>query len=116
MLQIERIKLELEEDEGLLRRKAAAALRIPEADIESLQVHRRAVDAREGVRFVYTLRLSVKNEKQVWKRCRNKNASLVSHHLPPPAPPPDVPPVVVGAGPGGLFCALALFGVMNRMV
>lgn len=111
MLQIERIKLELEEDEGLLRRKAAAALRIPEADIESLQVHRRAVDAREGVRFVYTLRLSVKNEKQVWKRCRNKNASLVSettYHLPPPAPPPDVPPVVVGAGPGGLFCALAL--------
>ena len=33
MLQIERVKLELEEDESLLQRRAAAALRIPESDV-----------------------------------------------------------------------------------
>ncbi|MBD5154499.1 MAG: hypothetical protein HDT15_05320 [Oscillibacter sp.] len=111
MLQIERIKLALEEDEGLLRRKAAAALRISEAEIGELQVLRKAIDARDGVRFVYTLRVSVTNEKQILKRCRNKNVSAVSempYCLPVSAAPPEIPPVVVGAGPGGLFCALAL--------
>ncbi len=111
MLQIERIKLELAEDEGLLRKKAAAALRIPEADITKLQILRKAIDARDGVRFVYTLRAAVKNEKNVLKRCKNTNVSPVNevpYHLPGPVCPPETPPVVVGAGPGGLFCALAL--------
>ena len=38
MLQIERIKLELTEGETLLRQKAAAALRIPAGEIETLQI------------------------------------------------------------------------------
>ena len=111
MLQIERVKLELEEDESLLQRRAAAALRIPESDVLEVWILRRAIDAREGVRFVYTLRAAVRNEKTVLKRCKNKNVSPVSetpYHLPDPIDPPEVPPVVVGAGPGGLFCALAL--------
>lgn len=111
MLQIERVKLELEEDESLLRHRAAAILRIPETELLEVQVLRKAVDAREGVRFVYTLRAAVKNEKNVLRRCKNKNVSPVSetpYRLPEPAVPPKIPPVVVGAGPGGLFCALAL--------
>ena len=68
MLQIENIKLELDEDEALLRKKAASVLRLPETDILELTVLRKAVDAREGVRFVYTLRAAVRNEKTVLKR------------------------------------------------
>ena len=111
MLQIERVRLELEEDEALVRRRAAGALRVSETEITSLQIVRKAIDAREGVRFVYTLRVSVKNEKAVLKRCGNRNVSLAgdtSWRLPEPVSPPEIPPVVVGAGPGGLFCALAL--------
>lgn len=111
MLQIEHIKLELDEDEDLLLQKAAAALRLPETEITELRVLRKSVDAREGVRFVYTLRFSLKNEGQFLKKCRNKRVSAVretAYRLPAPVPPPAVPPVVVGAGPGGLFCALAL--------
>lgn len=111
MLQIERIKLGLDEDESLLRRKAAAALRVPEENVLQCRVFRRAIDAREGVRFIYTLRITVKNEKAILRRCRNPSVSPVSevpYRLPKPVAPPPVPPVVVGAGPGGLFCALAL--------
>ena len=111
MLQIEGVKLGLDEDESVLRRKASAALRVAEGDISAWQIHRKAIDARDGVRFVYTLRLSVKDEKQVLKRCRNRAVSAVSetpYRLPAAISPPELPPVVVGAGPAGLFCALAL--------
>ena len=111
MLQIERIKLELDEDESLLRQKAAAALRVPAGEILDLQILRRAVDAREGVHFVYTLRAALRDEARTLRRCRNKAVTAVTEtpfQLPPPISPPKLPPVVVGAGPGGLFCALAL--------
>ena len=111
MLQIERVKLELDEEESLLGRKAAAILRLPQEELRELRVLRKAVDAREGVRFVYTLQVQVKNENAVLRRCRNRNvfpADTARYQLPPAVPPPEVPPVVVGAGPGGLFCALAL--------
>ena len=61
MLQIENIKLTLEEDEALLPRKAAAALGVPASEIGEIRVLRKAIDAREGVRFVYTLQAAVKN-------------------------------------------------------
>ncbi len=111
MLQIERIRLNLEEDEALLRRKAAAALRISPSNIQTLTILRRAVDARDGVQFVYTLRVTVKNEKEVLRRCRSRAVSRVDekrYRLPKPVAAPKLPPVVVGAGPGGLFCALTL--------
>lgn len=111
MLQIERVKLELDENEDALRGKAAAALRVPPGDILEWQILRKAVDAREGVRFVYTLRAGVRNQEKVLRRCKNKHVSLVSeqpYRLPLAVPAPGLRPVVVGAGPGGLFAALAL--------
>ena len=111
MLQIERIKLELDEDEALLRRKAAAVLRVPAEALREWKVLRKAVDARDGVRFVYTLRVTVKNEEKVLKYCRDSRVSAVKeelYELPSPISPPELPPAVVGAGPAGLFCALAL--------
>ena len=111
MLQIERIKQSLEESESLLPGKAAAILRVSPGDIQNFSIHRRSVDARDGVQMVYTLRLSVKNEAQVLRRCRSKQVSRVEekkYRLPPVMTAPAIPPVVVGAGPGGLFCALTL--------
>ena len=111
MLQIERIKLTLNESESALPQKAASILRIPPKDIQTLTIFRRAVDARDGVRMVYTLRLTVKNELQVLRRCRSKQVSEVTespYRLPDAVAAPQLSPVVVGAGPGGLFCALTL--------
>lgn len=111
MLQIERVKLNLEESEAMLRQKAATVLRVSPVDIQTLTILRRSVDARDGVQFVYTLRVGVKNEKETLRRCRSKQVSRVEekpYRLPAPIKAPTLPPVVVGAGPGGLFCALAL--------
>ena len=111
MLQIENLKLALDEDESRLCAKAAAILQIPAGEIKGLEIYRRALDARDGARFVYTVRVRAANENKALSRCKNKNVSSVRdkpYALPAPAAAPAMPPVVVGAGPAGLFCSLAL--------
>lgn len=63
MVRIEGLKLAPGQDEQLLRGKAARLLRVPEGDILSLQVLRRAIDAREELHFVYTAAVTLRQEK-----------------------------------------------------
>lgn len=111
MLKLEGLKLTPEEKEAALHRKAARLLRIPEEDVLSVQVLRRSIDAREELHLVYTVAAEVRQEKQVLRRCRDRRVSRYAperYALPEILSPPEVPPVVVGAGPGGLFAALVL--------
>lgn len=92
--------------------EAARLLKVREKEIQSLRLLRRSVDAREEVRLVYTVAAEVENEAAVLRRVRsNRVGRLIPPaplSLPGPLPAPEVPPVVVGAGPAGLFCALVL--------
>lgn len=111
MLKLEGLKLAPEEKEAALHRKAARLLRIPEEDVLSVQVLRRSIDAREELHLVYTVAAEVRQEKQVLRRCRDRRVSRFApeqYALPEVLSSPEVPPVVVGAGPGGLFAALVL--------
>ena len=111
MLKLEGLKLTPEEKEAALHRKAARLLRIPEEDVLSVQVLRRSIGAREELHLVYTVAAEVRQEKQVLRRCRDRRVSRYAperYALPEILSPPEVPPVVVGAGPGGLFAALVL--------
>ena len=111
MLQIENIKLSLDQGKVQLRQKAAKILGISPNDLGKLMILRRAIDARDSVHFVYTVQVSPKNEDKLLRRCRSHQVSRVSGErfvLPAPVKAPASRPVVVGAGPGGLFCALAL--------
>ena len=111
MLKLEGLKLTPEEKEAALHRKAARLLHIPEEDVLSVQVLRRSIDAREELHLVCTVAAEVRQEKQVLRRCRDRRVSRYAperYALPEILSPPEVPPVVVGAGPGGLFAALVL--------
>lgn len=111
MLKLEGLKLAPEEKEAALHRKAARLLHIPEEDVLSVQVLRRSIDAREELHLVYTVAAEVRQEKQVLRRCRDRRVSRFAperYVLPEVLSSPEVPPVVVGAGPGGLFAALVL--------
>ena len=95
MLQIERVTLSLAEGEDRLREKAAAILGLPAGEIQALTILRRAVDAREEVRLVYTLRVKVKNEERVLRRCGSRQVSRAEkerYRLPPPVEPPETAP------------------------
>ncbi len=126
MLKLEQVKRRPEEPETCLREKAAALLRVSPEEILSLTILRKAVDARPPLCLVYTLAAEVKNEGAVLRRSRCKNASPyfpekftfpfpeTAPQLPQIAPKlhqntsGNLPPVVVGAGPAGLFAALIL--------
>ena len=68
MLRLEGLKLPLEAEQEQLKTKAAAVLRCREGDITGVQVLRRAIDARDGLRFVYTVAVTVKDEARLLKR------------------------------------------------
>ena len=111
MVRIEGLKLAPGQDEQLLRGKAARLLRVPEGDILSLQVLRRAIDAREELHFVYTAAVILRQEKAALRRVRDRRVTPYApevYRMPEALAAPETPPVVIGAGPGGLFAALVL--------
>ena len=111
MLRIDNLKLPVGASEEELRAACAHALRVSAEALVSVRLLRRSIDAREGVRLVCAAAVEVRNEAAVLKRCRNKNVQpYAPKRYAPPAPieAPAVSPVVIGAGPAGLFCALLL--------
>ena len=112
LLKIENLKLAPEDSLSALTAQTARILKIREKELKSIQVLRRSIDAREGVKWVYTAAAAVENEAAVLKRVHDRR---VSRYVPAPAyrcpsvlRAPELPPVVAGAGPAGLFCALVL--------
>ena len=114
-----------------MRVAAAAALGVPEGAVEEVLLVKRSVDARKksDVHFVATLAVALAGgstaeeafleEATEGRGCRLARGVRVRHYEPPePLRIPDcaraaqasgfVRPVVVGAGPAGLFCALYL--------
>ena len=111
MLRIDNLKLPVGVKEDKLRAACAHALRVSEEAFVSVKLLRRSIDAREGVKLVCSAAVEVKNESGVLRRCKNKNVQpYAPKKYTPPAPvsAPEVSPVVIGAGPAGLFCALLL--------
>ena len=112
MLRIENLKLPPGSGDAALRAQVLKVLRLPEERLLALRILRRSIDAREGVHRVYTVEAETANEDAVLRRCRDKRVSRAeprpAYRLPQAVPTPDCPPVIVGAGPAGLFAALVL--------
>lgn len=109
-------------DEAMLRRLCAQKLHIKEETISQVKLKKRSVDARgkEGVHFTLTADVLLKDarsEERIAQKFKpNQVVFLPARKM---EETPDVfglalpkwegkRPVVVGAGPAGLFCALAL--------
>ena len=112
MLKIENIKLAPGASMAALTAETARILKVREKDLQSVRLLRRSVDAQDAVKLVCTVEAALKDEAAVLKRCHSKKVSRMEPVPPyqPPAVPaaPAVSPVVVGAGPAGLFAALVL--------
>ncbi|MEG1891239.1 MAG: hypothetical protein RR301_07475 [Clostridia bacterium] len=129
MLRLHQLRLPLGDaarlDDALLRRLCAERLRVSVARIASARVQKRSVDARDKGDVHFTLTADVelaqdggKEEAALARSFKPNQVTVITAErcdapdlfsLPlAPWPKARARPVVVGAGPAGLFCALAL--------
>ena len=113
MLRLDNIPLPLDYTDDTLRKRAEKALRCRPQDICSVKLYRRAADARREVHFIGALDVAVKNEAEILSRLPEKSrVRQIQPFVMPvyrqPEKKPAHPPVVIGAGPAGLFAAWVL--------
>src|SRR6266542_2455224 len=106
------------EDEATLVRRAAEKLGVSPASLAGLSVIRKSLDARKKGHPRWLVNVEVEIEGEI----REGLADVVPAPVPEPPPmrvrAPELPPVILGAGPAGLFCAHALLerGVRSIVV
>ncbi|OGP18951.1 MAG: hypothetical protein A2Z26_00875 [Deltaproteobacteria bacterium RBG_16_66_15] len=95
--------------------RIATIIGVPPGEVERFSVVRRGYDARRkgDVRRVYTVECSLGSPALEEAACARVPGARRYEAPPDPFPKtsvrrPDLPPVVVGAGPAGLFAALTL--------
>ena len=115
MIRVTGLKVAVEEDTKDLRRPMAELLRIPPSSIKSVEVVRRALDARKKSQFYFVYTLDA-----VLSDAAESSPSIIGNpavrpaetRLQPALPrlklPPSTRTFVVGMGPAGLFAALTL--------
>jgi uncharacterized protein len=115
MLRLTELKLPLDHEQGAIESAILKRLKISASDLIGYSVFRRATDARKrnAIAVTYTLDIEVADEAALLKRFagdRNlARAPDMSYSFVTRAPAGATPrPVVVGAGPCGLFAALVL--------
>ena len=115
MLRLTEIKLPLDHPPEAIPQAALAKLHIKPAELISCRVFRRAHDARKrhAITLIYSLDVEAKNEAAILKRFEKdkdvKPAPDLEYKFVARAPENLAKrPVVIGAGPCGLFAALLL--------
>ncbi len=113
MLRLTNLKIPLDYTQDSLKSLLLKKLKLSSSDLVSFQIIRRSIDARDkqDVHFVLSLDLILKDEPSALRRCKNLSSVQVSrsseNHF-SSSWHSKVPPLIVGAGPAGLFAALTL--------
>lgn len=114
-IRITGLTLPFDHSEPQLREAALRHLGIPDEELWSLEIAKRSIDARHknAIVFVYTLDVAMAHPDKIMARASSiggiaHTPNQAYDFRPAPAPKGLLRPVVVGAGPCGLFAALAL--------
>lgn len=119
MIRINQLKLALGHDKQDLLTKASRILGLTPEDIDAVNIIKQSVDARKkpDIFYSYTVDVSVKHtegkkEEKLVRKLKNLNVSVqakTAYRIPEPGTEGLwYPPVIIGTGPGGLFCGLML--------
>ncbi len=114
MIRIQQLKLPISCSNDDILGKIAKTLRLQKSEIKSFSIVRRSIDARkkDNIQYIYIVDAEVKNEKQVLKKCASKDifAAPDQRYVIPTRGENILKnrPVIIGAGPAGLFSAYLL--------
>lgn len=107
MIRLNGIKLSIDNEDSELYKIACTMLHIKRNEIKELIINKKSIDARnkDNIHFVYTLDLVIDNEERFKSRIVEDN---VKYKMVEVKRKSTERPVIVGAGPAGLFAALTL--------
>lgn len=113
MIRISNINLPVDYDDESILKAACNELRCDKRSVDNIDFHKLSVDARKksNVHFTATLDVNLNiSESKVLGRCKSKNAVIAEAYKyeVPQGKAPALSPVIVGAGPAGLFAGLIL--------
>lgn len=113
MLRVANIKIDIDDSIDLVKKKLCKNLKINENDIKNFSIYKESVDARkkDKISLVYTVDIEVKNEKRILYY-KNKDVKQIQtneyHDIDMGEEKLVNQPIIVGAGPAGLFASLLL--------
>ncbi len=115
-IKITNIKLPIDHDEKTLLEAVEKKLRVPAKNIKKQTIVKRSLDARkkDKIFFVYQLEVNLlTDEVKVVNRINHQDVQMVKpkkrdNLLQIGSSPLQYPPVIIGAGPSGLFAGLEL--------
>lgn len=117
-IRINQLKLELDEDENNIKKKAAKKLFIDEKNIRQIRILKKSIDGRikNDIKYSYVIEVELDDKCKINKRVFNNNIMLTKpekYEFPVRGNKKmNYRPVVTGMGPAGIFCGyfLALKG------
>lgn len=114
MLQINQIKLPIEHNEADLENKIRKILKLSKQHSFTYKIAKQSIDARKKpeLMFVYSCLVDIDKPEKVQKTANNPNVIMVkdkAYELPSCGTEElKHPPLIIGAGPAGLFAAYTL--------
>ena len=113
MIKINQLKLPVEHKKEDLEKRVCRLLQIPPNKLYGIEILKRSLDARKApLMYNYQLGVFADGEEKIVKKMKSKDVSLgnlVKYRFPNIGEETLLErPVVIGAGPAGLFCAYML--------
>ena len=113
MIKINQLKLPIDHKWEDLEKKVCKLLQIPANKLQGIELLKRSLDARKTpLMYNYQLGVFADGEEKIVKKLKNKDVSLgklIKYRFPNMGEEPLTKrPVIIGAGPAGLFCAYML--------
>ena len=114
MIQINQIKLPISHSKEDLEQKIRKVLRLDKNQTFTYEIEKKSLDARKKpeLYYVYSCLVNVANEQKIVKKINTPSvfpAKEKSYHLPECGTKPlQKQPLIIGAGPAGLFSAYLL--------
>ncbi len=114
MLKIDQIKVPVNHNEQDIIKKIAQSIGVSQKEISNLHIIKRSIDARKKpeLYYVYSIAFTVGNESKILKKSKNVQLYKPSVYQFPSLCEDGIKlehsPVIIGAGPAGLFAAYEL--------